>query len=56
MRLPWTRKPKGEYRFAALAQYNTEKGRGIVHTEMWRRIMKEEQAKFNRAQDKDKLG
>jgi hypothetical protein len=47
MKFPFSLKPTEEYRFAALAEYNTERARGIVHTEEWRKRMKKEQAKFD---------
>lgn len=35
------------YEFAALAQYNSERFRGIVHTEEYRALMAQEQERFN---------
>jgi hypothetical protein len=36
-----------EYRYAALAQYNAERSRGLAHTPEWDALMAEDQAKFN---------
>ena len=38
------------YEFEALATYNSEKARGIVHTPEWVEKMKHEQERFNQQQ------
>ena len=48
--LKWWRHEQEPYKWAALAQYNTEKGRGIVHEEGWKKIMASQQEQFNREQ------
>jgi hypothetical protein len=46
-RLVSTRYERTLYEFADLAQYNSEKARGIVHTPEWNKKMAKEQARFN---------
>jgi hypothetical protein len=41
------RKQYKPYRFAALAQYNSEVARGIVHTLPWVEFMRQEQRQFD---------
>lgn len=40
----WRREEK--YEFSALATYNAERSRGLVHTPRWHELMKEEQRRF----------
>jgi hypothetical protein len=44
------RKTSEPYRFQALATYNGERARGIVHTPEWQAKMAAEQKRFDRSQ------
>lgn len=39
--------PHGVYRFSALATYNAERARGLLHSEEWMERMAEEQRVFD---------
>ena len=43
----WQRRHQEPYRFAALATYNAERSRGLVHTPQWMAVMRKEQALFD---------
>ena len=49
----WWAKWEREHRWDALAQYNAECSRGIVHTPEWDARMAEEQERFNVEMDMD---
>jgi hypothetical protein len=38
---------RGEYRWSELATYNSERARGLVHTEEWKARMAKQQEEFN---------
>ena len=42
----WFAGPRAPYEFQALATYNAEVARGIVHTTEWQQEMAEEQRRF----------
>ncbi len=46
MKLPFRTKKRETYRWSALAMYNAEVGRGIVHTKDWDAIMAQHQKEF----------
>ncbi len=41
------RRQSEHYEFSALATYNSEKARGIVHTDEWKAKMVTDQARFD---------
>lgn len=41
----WRREEK--YEFSALATFNAERSRGIVHTARWQQLMREEKRRFD---------
>jgi hypothetical protein len=45
----WFRKWEAEHRWDRLADYNAERGRGILHTPEWDALMRDEQLAFNQA-------
>lgn len=40
-------RPQEKYEFSALATYNSERSRGIVHTAKWKELMREEKRRFD---------
>lgn len=44
----WIARWKAEHRWDALARYNAEKARGLVHTPEWQELMRHEQEAFNK--------
>lgn len=43
----WRRTPKDDFPFHALARYNAERSRGIVHTPEWAERMTHDKAAFD---------
>jgi hypothetical protein len=50
MNMPIRLEPTEGYEFEALARYNSEIARGIVHTPEWDALMAQEQERFDRQQ------
>lgn len=49
MEIVRTQRPYEPYEFAALAAYNTRRSQGIVHTDAFVEMMRQEQERFDRA-------